>query len=261
MTALAFKEYFIKADGFTLRYMEAGSGSPLICIHGAGGLRVSEAQHLLAKKHRVLAFELPGFGASEPNLRSQSVLDLAKTMNMALEAMGLSSYSLWGNSFGARVVLNMALEEAEKVKAMILLAPAAIRATPRAHQGEPTPDQLYAHPERLGAIVPASPEVLEKQRQLLHRLKSPDRDVKLETRMAELTVPSLILFGTRDQIMPMENGRIYKELMPKSNLMLIYDAAHALDADRPEAVAEVVGDFLERQDSFIVSQADGVLHQ
>lgn len=79
--------------------------------------------------------------------------------------------------------------------------------------------------------------------------------------MAELTVPSLILFGTRDQIMPMENGRIYKELMPKSNLMLIYDAAHALDADRPEAVAEVVGDFLERQDSFIVSQADGVLHQ
>ena len=261
MTALAFKEHYIKADGFTIRYMEAGSGSPLICIHGAGGLRVSEALHLLARKHRVLAFELPGFGASEPNLRSQTVLDLAKTMNMAIEALGVSSYSLWGNSFGARVVLNMTLEQPDKVKTMILLAPAAIRSTPRKHQGEPTADQLYAHPERLGEMTPLSPDILEKQRQLLQRLKSPDRDVKLEARMAELTVPSLILFGTRDEIMPMENGRIYKELMPKSNLMLIYDAAHALDADRPEAVAEVVGDFLERQDSFIVSQADGILHQ
>ena len=261
MTELAFSEHFIKADGFNIRYLEAGSGLPLICIHGAGGLRVSEALHILAQKHRVLAFELPGFGGSEPNLRSQSVLDLAKTMNRAIEALGVSSYSLWGNSFGARVVLNMALEQPDMVKTMILLAPAAIRSTPRKHQGEPTPDQLYAHPERLGAMTPLSSDILEKQRQLLQRLKSPDRDADLEARMANLTIPSLILFGTRDEIMPMENGRIYKELMPKSNLMLIYDAAHALDADRPEAVAEVVGDFLERQDSFIVSQADGILHQ
>jgi pimeloyl-ACP methyl ester carboxylesterase len=49
-------------------------------------------------------------------------------------------------------------------------------------------------------------------------------------------------------------GRIYEELMPDAHLVFVYDAGHAIAADRPEAFAEVVGDFLERNDAFVISR-------
>ena len=55
-------------------------------------------------------------------------------------------------------------------------------------------------------------------------------------------------------------GRRYKELLPNSHLVLVYDAAHAIAADRPEAFAEVVEDFLERHEAFVISRADTVIY-
>jgi len=60
----AFAEKFIEADGFRIRYCEAGQGAPLLHLHGAGGLRLSPAHDLLARHFRVIAFEMPGFGQS-----------------------------------------------------------------------------------------------------------------------------------------------------------------------------------------------------
>jgi pimeloyl-ACP methyl ester carboxylesterase len=49
-------------------------------------------------------------------------------------------------------------------------------------------------------------------------------------------------------------GRIYKDLMPDAHLVFVYDAGHAVAAERPEAFVEVVGDFLEREDAFVISR-------
>ena len=58
----AFADAHVEADGFRIRYQEGGSGAPLVCLHGGGGLRLSRAHDLLAKNRRVIAFEIPGFG-------------------------------------------------------------------------------------------------------------------------------------------------------------------------------------------------------
>jgi len=55
-------------------------------------------------------------------------------------------------------------------------------------------------------------------------------------------------------------ARLYKELMPNCHLVLVYDAGHAMDAERPEAFAEVVGDFLERHEAFLISRTETLLH-
>jgi pimeloyl-ACP methyl ester carboxylesterase len=55
-------------------------------------------------------------------------------------------------------------------------------------------------------------------------------------------------------------GRIYKDLMPNCHLVFVYDAAHAISTDRPEAFAEVVVDFLERHEAFVISRAETVIH-
>ena len=73
-----FVERFVDADGFRIRYLEAGSGPVLVCLHGAGGLRLSRGHDLLAEQYRVILFEVPGFGQSTANTRSESSAELAR---------------------------------------------------------------------------------------------------------------------------------------------------------------------------------------
>ena len=55
-------------------------------------------------------------------------------------------------------------------------------------------------------------------------------------------------------------GRFYKELIPNSHLVLVYDAGHSIGTDRPEAFADVVGDFIERHEAFLISRADTLIN-
>jgi pimeloyl-ACP methyl ester carboxylesterase len=74
-------------------------------------------------------------------------------------------------------------------------------------------------------------------------------------------VPStLVLFGTLDAVIPPEMGDFYKELRPNSHLVFVYDAGHAISTEPPEAFTEVVVDFLERHEAFIISRPETVIH-
>ncbi len=185
----AFREAYVETDGFRIRYREAGRGEPLVCLHGAGGMRVSRSHELLAEQYRMIVFEVPGFGQSPANERSDSIQDLADTMAQAAANLGLERFNLMGNSFGGRLAL---------------------------------------------------PE--------------------LEDRLADLNVPVLVLFGTLDRVIPPEAGRIYREKLPNCHFILVYDAGHAVDADRPEAFASVVVDFLQRGEGFLVRRESGLIN-
>ena len=90
-----FSEGFVEADGFRIRYMEAGQGTPLVHLHGAGGLRLTPAHDLLSRQFRVVAFEMPGFGQSPENTRTRDMPELASTMAMApLPPVGLAVTTL-----------------------------------------------------------------------------------------------------------------------------------------------------------------------
>lgn len=259
--AAGFAERFVPADGFDVRYLEAGEGPPIACLHGAGGLRLSPAHTLLAATYRVVAFEVPGFGDSAPNERSTTLRELAGTMRKAVAAAGAAGGSLWGTSFGAKLALWMAVDDPDALASLVLASPAAIRQEGGAR---PSPEQLagmlYAHPERQPPVPPLPEAVAAKQRALTGRLMGPPRDPELEAAMRHLEVPTLVLFGSEDRLTPPELGRLYVELLPKGHLVIVYDAAHAIDADRPEAFAAVVGDFVEHRDGFLVSHQSSLLY-
>ncbi len=259
-----FTEAYVEADGFRIRYCEAGQGEPLVCLHGAGGLRLSPAHALLARHHRVIVFEMPGFGQSLANERSQSMADLARTMAQGITHLGLERFNLMGNSFGGVTALWLAIQHPDQVQALVLVAPAAIRpeasAPPRSLSPEERMARLYAHPERQAPAPPPDPAVLEKQQALVQRLIGPPRDEVLERHMTALDLPVLVLFGTEDRMIPSEMGRQYCEKLPNGHLVLVYDAGHAVDADRPEAFVSVVDDFLQRHEAFLVNRQSSLIH-
>jgi pimeloyl-ACP methyl ester carboxylesterase len=259
----AFTEGHVEADGFRIRYMEAGQGAPLVHLHGAGGLRLTPAHDLLRRQFRVIAFEMPGFGQSTENTRTRNMPELAATMAQAVVKLGIDSFNLMGTSFGGKTALWLALQQQERVLALVLEAPAAIRpegAQPPSGSPEEMARRLYAHPERLPPVPPFDPAVQAKTRALVARLRGPDRDADLERQLAGLAIPTLVLFGTVDRVIPPDMGHLYKELMPNCHLVFVYDAGHAISTDRPEAFTEVVADFLERHEAFVISRTDTVIH-
>ena len=107
---------------------------------------------------------------------------------------------------------------------------------------------LAAHaPDRVRALVLESPPGLDGTQPMLERP------------LAALATPTLALFGTEDTAVPADTGRRYKALVPGSHLVFVYAAGHAIAADRPEAFVEVVSDFLERHEAFVVSRARTVI--
>jgi pimeloyl-ACP methyl ester carboxylesterase len=257
MTA-SFREGFVEADGFRIRYWEAGAGPVLVHLHGAGGPRLQRSHELLAETHRVVVFEMPGFGGSAENTRSGSMQDLATTMDGAIRALGVERCTLLGTSFGGKVGLWLAVLFPERLDVLILEGPAAIR--PEGHRPPSgTPDEiarrLYAHPERVPPMPLLDPAVAAKQGALTGRLRGSDRDAVLEAGLPAMTVPTLVLFGTLDGVIPPTMGREYKRLLSDCHLLFVYDAGHEIGAERPEAFAEAVTDFAARRAAFVITRA------
>jgi len=94
------------------------------------------------------------------------------------------------------------------------------------------------HPERIGAIVLESPPPAEHYAELLPKLP----------------MPVLVLYGTRDQATSPDLGRGYKSKLPNGWFVMVYNAGHDIANDRPEAYAELVGDFLKRGVRFTISE-------
>src|SRR5690606_20497112 len=101
-------------------------GDTIVCLHSAAGLYLTEAHARLAARFRVVAIEVPGFGTSPANTRTQTVRDLAGTMLAALDALGIAHFHLAGHSFGGRLALWMAIARPSAVRSLTLIAAAVL---------------------------------------------------------------------------------------------------------------------------------------
>jgi pimeloyl-ACP methyl ester carboxylesterase len=259
-TDTTFTEGHVNADGFCICYMEAGQGSPVVMLHGLGGLILSKVHDELAKKYHVIAFEMPGFGQSQANIVSQSVKDLALTMAQAAAQLGLAPYALSGTSFGGRVALWQSLQVPQQVDLLVLIAPTAV--LPEGHpilRG--APDQiaklLYAHPEHPPAHLRVDSAKVSIEMTLVHHIRGASRDAELEEKLDQVQTQTLVVFGTADRLVPPAIGRIYRERMPNCHYVMVYDAGRTIAAERPEALIATLTDFLDLRETFIVSRRDG----
>ena len=256
----AFTEGHVGVEGFHIRYMEAGHGSSVVMLHGVGGLILTKLHDELAKKYRVITFEMPGFGHAPANTASLSVKDLAQTMAQAAAQLGLSSYALIGTSFGSRVVLWHALQLSQQVDLLVLIAPTAV--IPEGYTiPVVAPDQiatlLFAHPENVPTQPLADSANVAKEMALVQRIHGASRHTELEDKLAQIQMQTLVVFGTADKVVPPAMGRTYRERMPNCHFVMVYDAGRAVFIERPEAFTNTVADFLDLRETFIVSRRDG----
>jgi pimeloyl-ACP methyl ester carboxylesterase len=91
---------------------------------------------------------------------------------------------------------------------------------------------------------------------LVQPIKGTGRDTELEEKLGGVQTQTLVVFGTADKVVPPAMGRTYRERMPNCHYVMVYDAGHAVAAERPEALTNTITDFLDLRETFIVSRRD-----
>jgi pimeloyl-ACP methyl ester carboxylesterase len=257
----AFVERTVDAAGFTVRYLDAGDGPAVLYLPGAGGPVMTFALDALAERFRVIVIEYPGWG-TQPN----EVADfdgLADQIAQIASALGLERFHLVGTSFGGACALHFVLRHPQMVESLVLEAPGKIREQ-SAHPSTLAPDEFVkafrSHPDRLPHMSPPDPDFMARVWPTVERLMGDGTDNGFSARLAELPTRTLILFGRNDGIINPINGRILRRYLRNSSLQYVYDAAHDIQCDRPEAFADVVGDFLDRGMKFLINDQDGLIN-
>jgi hypothetical protein len=115
----------VRAGRLETSYLEAGEGEPVILLHGLGATNASFLPTLwsLARDHRILAPDLPGFGDSAKPIRAYDAAFFAGWLRHFMDATGIERAHDIGNSMGGRVALEMGMRHPERVDRMVLLCP------------------------------------------------------------------------------------------------------------------------------------------
>jgi len=258
-----FTSRTVNAAGFDVRFSEAGDGDALVCLPGAGGPRQTIALDLLAASFRVALVELPGWG-EQRNDATNTMDALATQAAAAIAAAGYETYHLMGTSLGGACALHLTTLFPDRVRSLVLEAPAKFREASMS-PAELPPDKFLpafrSHPERLPAMEPPDPAFMARVWPLVERVMGAgDHDQTFVDRIAALGHKTLILFGVDDGVINPINGRTYRRQMRNSVLTYVYDAAHDIQGDRPEAFADIVTDFLRRGMHFLINEDDGLIN-
>ncbi len=251
-----FQRKEVKLAAATVSYFSAGSGRPLLYLHPAGGFTPSKPLEALAEHWQVFAPITPGFDgtSAEPGIASMPQLaDLAASF---IDKVIGKPCDVLGASFGGWEALWLAVRHGAKVDHLVLEAPAGV---PAGGKGGLPADpaemrrKLFAYPDRAPPVTKPMEQLQGNRRMLEHYRAASLSDPELPGRIAEIKAPTLILMGTKDEIIPRETGQFLKVQIAGSHLAYIYDAAHVIDSDQPERFTRIVASFLERGEAYIVN--------
>ena len=108
--------------------------------------------------------------------------------------------------------------------------------------------------------APASVDVLVLISPTAIRPAAGDDTAELEARLPDVQCPTLVVFGQDDRSVRPDAASIYRERIPNCNIAFVYAAGHNIAADRPQALVNLVSDYLERRETFIVQNRSSVIN-
>lgn len=267
-----------------LHYHRAGSGEPLVLLHGSGPgvsgwLNFGENLPVLAEHFDVLIVDQPGFGGSPVPVLDRPYGDVAADAIVELMAeLGIERFHLLGNSMGAATASRIVLNHPDLVDRLVFMGPGGIGVNvmgPRPTEGfkrliefsrDPNRDRLIAWMRTMvfdqGLVtdelidarweIATAPGALEWFSTFLAPHASREGmaerrdDVPLWARAGAITHRTLMTWGRDDRVVPMETGLLPLQQMPDVELHVFGSCGHWPQVERKDAFERVVIEFLTR---------------
>jgi pimeloyl-ACP methyl ester carboxylesterase len=253
---MPFERKETKVGSGPLTYFVAGSGEPLLYLHPAAGISLSKPLEALAQSRTVYMPVTPGFDGTAPHDSIRSMEALADVAASFINVAIGKRCDVMGTSFGGWEALWLAVKHPDKLDHLVLEAPAGVPAGGKG--GLPSDPaelrrKLFAHPDRAPPMSKPIEHIQGNRRMLDHYGAASLADGTLSGRVGEIKALTLILMGSKDEIIPRETGLYLKATIAGSHLAYVYDAAHVIESDQPERLLRIVASFLDRGDAYIVN--------
>ncbi len=269
-----FKTQLIEAGGWTFRYHQFGKGPHLVLLHGLGANLFTWRWIIpfLGKHFTVTAFDLPGFGASSKPLDATYGLDeQVERIENFTRRMGIDKMFLVGNSMGGNIALWYALSHPDQVPGLALIAPASstsllriplsrlaflagpaslvlTRAAMRWAHGNSVTKRHLVEPDRVEETFRTYGRKADAVRSFI-LATDVIRDRRLGERLADLAPPVLLLYGSRDKVVPHKVIDELETALRAVERHVHIGGGHHLQEDEPEWVTEkLVSFFLSQPD-------------
>ena len=236
-----------------MNYTEQGSGDPVVMLDWTPW-QTSGLVEALADKYRVFSVEPPS-----PSEGPRSPQDAAAAVAGIAEALGLNTYSVVGASLGADVAFHLALLSPGAISPLVLVSPTCVAAVSPQRWDSPelAATAMLAHPDDPAIVLP-DPGRTASLASLAEGWRAAGGDAS--DRLPDLGCATLVVLGQEDRLVAREAGGAWNAGVPNCSVSYVYDAGHAIAQDRPDALANVVLDFLERRETFIVENRSSLIN-
>lgn len=245
-------------DSLLTHYEVHGKGKVALLLHGWAGSAagMGKLQAELAKKYKVVAIDLPGFGGSQPPEGAWGLDDYAYFVNNFLAKIEVKKlYAILGHSNGGAIAIRGMARGWLSADKLVLLASAGIRGE---YKGRVKAIRLVTKAGK-ALTAPLPKAVKQKLRGKVYKAVGSDMlvaehlqetfkkvvtdDVRGDA--SHLTLPALLIYGDQDESTPLAFAKLLNEAIQGSRLEVIQGAGHFVFDDRPEAVAKSVKEFLK----------------
>ena len=260
-TTAAYTEERVQVAGAEMQLLKGGSGDPLLVLHDEmgqpGWLQIHDE---LAKNHTVYAPSLPGFGVTDRLDWIMNMRDISTWTLWAMDDLGLANVNVLGFSLGGWLAAEMATQDPKAFRKMALAAPPGILPptgeildmflivskeflTAGVHNPEATAEfQTVCPDEPAPELVEAWENAREEACRLTWRPYMYDRS--LPNRLGRLkNLPSLIVWGRNDGVVPPSAGEVYNASIAGSRLVTLENCGHRPDIEKPGELASLLREF------------------
>lgn len=235
-----------------LTFTESGSGRIVLLLHGGGGPFTvqSIATHLSQTMHVILPTH-PGWNGTERPAWLATIPDLARVYVQMLKSQGYQDVLVIGSSVGGWVACEMALHTARHDGAHLLTGLAIIDSTGVEIPGHPIRDFYaldargiaefsYHDPARFfvdPATIPPEQAARQRANMATMRVFAGEKmfDPSLLTRLGQIQIPTLVLWGDSDRIVTPAYGQALAAAIPTARFTLVADAGHLPHFEQPQA--------------------------
>jgi pimeloyl-ACP methyl ester carboxylesterase len=270
----------VKLHGHRVNFNIAGEGPPVVLIHGVAGRAAQwdETMLALAERHTVIAPDLLGHGESAKPRGDYSLGAFASGIRDLLIGLDIEGATVVGHSLGGGIAMQFAYQFPERCQRLVLVSSGGLgqdvhpvlRAATLPGSELVLPLLAHAKLLEIASIVPRAlgkiglrtgPDITEMARGYASLSNAEGRSAFIHTCRAVIDptgqrinasdrlylaskMPSLIVWGRRDRIIPVEHARPAHDGMPGSRLEIFDDAGHFPHLDDPLRFARVLGSFL-----------------
>jgi pimeloyl-ACP methyl ester carboxylesterase len=247
----AFELTHHSVDGVDTAVLTAGEGAPLVFLHGGGTVEGFDCFLPLAERFRLVVPYHPGFGLSGDDPRIGSIDDYVRHYIGLFDELGIQRLVLFGHSWGGWLAVTIAAAHPERVRGLVLAAPYGLDAPayPLANIPGMSPDELLAALTNQPAVFEGKvPEPLDdafvaaqgRELQSAGKVMPGPFDPSLEAKLAGVTMPTLLLWGDDDRIVPAGHAEKWEPALPNVRSIVFPGRGHLLFHEDPEAVAAVL---------------------